>query len=112
MDRAHARSEGRAARRRGIASRRRGKKNGVLTVGVRPRGLALSTEAGPATISGRIDLVEPMGAETLIHLRIGADDLRVVTGRRVSAAVGEAIHVAPAAGQVHSFDHEGARIAS
>ena len=31
----------------GIASRRRGKKNGVLTVGVRPRGLALSAEGRP-----------------------------------------------------------------
>ena len=96
----------------GIAGGRSEKKNGSLTVGVRPRGLALSAEAGPATISGRIDLIEPMGAETLIHLRIGEDDLRVVTGRRVSAAVGETIHVAPAVGQVHLFDHEGLRIVS
>lgn len=86
--------------------------DGVLTVGVRPRGLALGTEAGPATIGGRVDLVEPMGAETLIHLRIGEDDLRVVTSRDVRAAVGGMLHVAPVAGQLHLFDREGARIAS
>ena len=81
-------------------------------MGVRPRGLAPAAEAGPATISGRVDLIEPMGAETLIHLRIGDDDLRVVTGRGHPAAVGETMHVAPTPGQVHLFDHDGVRIAS
>lgn len=86
--------------------------DGVLTVGVRPRGLALGAGTGPATIGGRVDLVEPMGAETLIHLRIGADDLRVVTSRGVRAAVGGTLHVALVAGQLHLFDRDGARIAS
>ena len=89
-----------------------GRRNTPLTVGVRPRGLASASEAGPTTISGRIDLIEPMGAETLIHLRIGDDDLRVVTGRGYPVAVGETLHVAPAEGQVHLFDHDGLRIAS
>ena len=86
--------------------------NAPLTVGVRPRGLAPVSEAGPAAISGRIDLIEPMGAETLVHIRIGEDDLRVVTGRRLPVAVGETLHVAPTPGQVHLFDHDGVRIAS
>ena len=53
-----------------------------------------------------------MGAETLIHLRIGENDVRVVTGRGLSASVGETLHVAPTPGQVHLFDHDGVRIAS
>ena len=89
-----------------------GRRNTPLTVGVRPRGLAPASEAGPTTISGRIDLIEPMGAETLVHLRIGENDLRLVTGRGQRVAVGESLHVAPTPGQVHLFDHDGARIAS
>ena len=88
------------------------RRNAPVTVGVRPRGLAPASETGPATISGQIDLIEPMGAETLIHLRIGEKDLRVVTGRGHPAAIGETMHVAPTPGQVHLFDHDGARIAS
>ena len=89
-----------------------GRRNAPVTVGVRPRGLAPASEAGPTTISGRIDLIEPMGAETLVHLRIGENDLRLVTGRGQQVAVGESLHVAPTPGQVHLFDHDGARIAS
>ena len=89
-----------------------GRRNAPVTVGVRPRGLAPASEAGPTTISGRIDLIEPMGAETLVHLRIGENDLRLVTGRGQRVAVGESLHVAPTPGQVHLFDHDGARIAS
>jgi ABC-type sugar transport system ATPase subunit len=89
-----------------------GKQNGPLTVGVRPRGLTLTSEPGAETISGQIDLVEPMGAETLIHLRIGNDDLRIVADRRASAVVGDTIHVTPVASQIHLFDHEGERISA
>ena len=88
------------------------RRNAPLTVGVRPRGLEPASEAGPTTISGQIDLIEPMGAETLIHLRIGEKDLRVVTSRGYPAAIGETMHVAPTPGQVHMFDHDGIRIAS
>ncbi len=87
-------------------------RNGALTVGVRPRGLAPASEPGPRTISGRVDLIEPMGAETLLHLRIGEQDVRVVASRRIRATVGETLHVAPQAGQLHLFDGKGERIAS
>ena len=92
----------------GVGERR----NAPITVGVRPRGLAPASEAGPDTISGQVDLIEPMGAETLIHLRIGENDLRVVTSRGHPAALGETLHVAATRGQVHLFDNEGVRVAS
>ena len=88
------------------------RRNAPLTVGVRPRGLSPVPEAGPATISGRVDLIEPMGAETLVHLRIGENDLRVVTARGYPVRVGDTLHAAPTPGQVHLFDHDGMRIAS
>ena len=96
----------------GVGAGDGGRRNSPITVGVRPRGLSPVPEAGPATISGRVDLIEPMGAETLVHLRIGENDLRVVTGRGDPVRVGDTLHVAPAPGQVHLFDHDGMRIAS
>ena len=38
-----------------------GRRNSPITVGVRPRGLSPVPEAGVAAISGRVDLIEPMG---------------------------------------------------
>ena len=83
-----------------------------LTVGVRPRGLSPVPQAEPSAISGQVDLIEPMGAETLLHLRIGEQDLRVVASRRLRPSSGETLHIAPQPGQLHLFDPEGERIAS
>ena len=41
-----------------------------LTIGIRPEHLAL----GPGGLSLRVDLVEPLGSETLIHGRLAAPD--------------------------------------
>lgn len=82
----------------------------TMTVGIRPRGFDLATEAGPDTLAGTVDLVEPMGAETLMHLRVGEADVRVVTGYRKAIAVGRRLRVRPRAGQVHIFDDTGQRV--
>ncbi|SVC95065.1 uncharacterized protein METZ01_LOCUS347919, partial [marine metagenome] len=42
--------------------------NGSINVGIRPRSLDLASESASDTLSGQIDLIEPMGAETLLHL--------------------------------------------
>ena len=57
----------------------------ACTIGVRPRAIELGGEAGPDTIAADIDIVEPMGAETLLHLVDGAHDVRMVVDRRVAA---------------------------
>ena len=82
----------------------------ALVVGIRPRAFGLVSEPAEDTLSGDVDLVEPMGAETLIHLRIGAQDVRFVASHRTPAAPGQRLHVRPRAGQVHLFRPEGDRI--
>ncbi len=84
--------------------------NGGINVGIRPRSFDLASESAGDTLSGQIDLIEPMGAETLLHLKTQAEELRVVTNRRTALAYGDHVHVRPRPGQIHLFDARGERI--
>jgi multiple sugar transport system ATP-binding protein len=81
---------------------------GRVTVGMRPRAVGLAGEAGPEAFTATAELIEPMGAETLIHARtVVGDDIRVVVPRDRRVRVGETLHLAPEAGQTHVFDEAG-----
>ena len=81
-----------------------------VTLGIRPRACEFAAEPGEDTISGRVDLVEPMGAETLVHLLHGEQDLRVVVDRAVRVSVGEQARLRFEPGAVHVFDEGGRRM--
>ena len=81
-----------------------------VTLGVRPRACGFVAEPGIDTISGQVDLVEPMGAETLVHLLHGDQDLRVVVDRSIRLAVGERAHLRFEPDSVHLFDETGRRV--
>jgi multiple sugar transport system ATP-binding protein len=84
---------------------------GAITIGFRPRALTLASEASPAAISSKAELIEPMGAETLIHARTATgDDVRVVLPRARRVTIGEVLHLVPEAGQTHVFDATGKAI--
>jgi multiple sugar transport system ATP-binding protein len=84
---------------------------GAITIGIRPRALTLASDASPAAISAKAELIEPMGAETLIHARTATgDDIRVVLPRARRVAIGETLHLRPEAGQTHVFDATGKAI--
>jgi multiple sugar transport system ATP-binding protein len=91
----------------------RGMKPGRVTIGMRPRAVGLSSEAGPQAFTALAELIEPMGAETLIHARtVNGDDIRVVLPRSRRVAVGETLHLVPEAGQTHVFDEAGRAVRS
>ena len=81
-----------------------------LTIGIRPRAFEPVNDAGPDAISGTIDVIEPMGAETLLHLNIGPHDLRVVLPRGGGFRPGGRLHVRPLEGQVLVFGTNGRRL--
>ncbi len=85
---------------------------GNLTIGIRPRSTELASAAGLDTLTATVDLIEPMGAETLLHLSDAGRDLRVVVGEDVEVNVGERLHVRPRASQTHLFDQTSTRIAA
>ncbi|MBI4566206.1 MAG: ABC transporter ATP-binding protein [Planctomycetes bacterium] len=79
--------------------------SGAATLGVRPEDLEL-VEQGPW--SGKVDLVEYLGAETLIHVRCGDLVLVVRTPQASDVEQGRNISFRPR--RVHLFDPSGRRI--
>jgi sn-glycerol 3-phosphate transport system ATP-binding protein len=83
--------------------RREGADGRTLTVGIRPEHLA----PGPG-LDMAIELIEPLGSETLVHGRVG--DLPLVV-KLAGRASGERMQVAPQIEHLHVFDQTtGARI--
>ena len=78
-----------------------------VTLGIRPRNLEIVHEAVADGLSSVIDIIEPMGAETLAHLNDGMHDIRVVTDWRAPLEEGDHVHVRFLPGVTHVFDsHE------
>jgi ABC-type sugar transport system ATPase subunit len=78
-----------------------------VTLGIRPRNLEIVHESVADGLSSVIDIIEPMGAETLAHLNDGMHDIRVVTDWRTPLEEGDQVHVRFLPGVTHVFDeHE------
>jgi multiple sugar transport system ATP-binding protein len=83
-----------------------------VTLGIRPRSLELIPEPQPDALAAQIDLIEPMGAETLLHLVDGGLEFRIVVDRRTAARAGERVNLRFRPGQTHVFQSSGRRLAS
>jgi ABC-type sugar transport system ATPase subunit len=83
-------------------------KPGKITLGIRPRAFTAVSKDTKDTIDAMAELIEPMGAETLIHARtkVGGD-IRVVVPREKRVKVGEALHLVPDPSQTHVFGGDG-----
>ena len=78
---------------------------GNVTLGIRPRALTPQPADTSDTLIGQAELIEPMGAETLVHTRTAAGlDIRVVVPRENRVRVGETLHLKMNARQAHVFD--------
>jgi multiple sugar transport system ATP-binding protein len=75
-----------------------------VTLGIRPRNLEIVHESVADGLSSVIDMIEPMGAETLAHLNDGMHDIRVVTDWRAPLQEGDHVHVRFLPGVTHVFD--------
>jgi ABC-type sugar transport system ATPase subunit len=79
-----------------------------VTVGIRPRAFTAVQEKTNATIAAQAELIEPMGAETLIHARTASGgEIRVVVPRDKRVKVGEALNLMPDPRQTHFFGEDG-----
>jgi multiple sugar transport system ATP-binding protein len=79
-----------------------------VTVGIRPRAFTAVQERSGDTISAQAELIEPMGAETLIHARTASGgDIRVVVPREKRVRIGEALNLRPDPRQTHFFGEDG-----
>ena len=80
------------------------------TLGIRPRAFDLVGEPGRDTLTATVDIIEPMGAETLLHLLVGDRELRVVVDRLRKPALREEVHLRCRPSQLHLFGDDGQRI--
>jgi ABC-type sugar transport system ATPase subunit len=81
---------------------------GRVTIGIRPRALVLDEAASGDAIAGRAELIEPMGAETLVHARTSlGSDIRVVVPREIRVSAGDVLRLRTDARETHVFDHSG-----
>ena len=75
-----------------------------VTVGIRPEHLRLAGDAEADVWRTQVELAEQLGADTLVHGRIGDADLVVRLPGHVAARRGEWLAVLPEAGAFHLFD--------
>ncbi len=84
-----------------------------VTIGIRPRAFTAEDRAATDTIEAQAELIEPMGAETLIHARtkVGGD-IRVVVQRSQRVKIGQVMHLKPDPRQTHFFGGDGRAVRS
>ncbi|WP_424812419.1 ABC transporter ATP-binding protein [Roseococcus sp. YIM B11640] len=76
------------------------RRDGAAIYGIRPEHFRLAGDGMPA----RVQLVEPMGSETQVAMRIGETLVNGVFRERISAKPGDTMPVMPQAAQAHLFD--------
>lgn len=91
----------------GFLSQYSGKPHEVGHVGVRPEALTI----GDTGLAATVTLVEPLGAETLVHLKIG-DDIAIMRGSDgIELDPGAEVHVTASESALAFFDRDGRRLA-
>ncbi len=88
----------------------RARAGGPVTFGVRPTDIHDATLPGPVTpdegntVDTMVDVVEPMGAESMVYLRAGEHSLVASLDSATCAAEGETLKVALNLSKCHLFD--------
>ena len=79
---------------------------GPAWLGVRPEHIATGAAAAARTFSGpsQIDIVEPMGADTLVWINFAGQSVRVRTDGQSGLKSGEDLTIGFDAGRLHLFD--------
>jgi multiple sugar transport system ATP-binding protein len=72
--------------------------------GIRPEHLEPASSGAEGKIAAEVVVVEPMGAETELLVKVADTSLTVMTRGRSNAGPGERIFLAPQASQAHLFD--------
>jgi len=86
--------------------------DGTVTAGIRPENLEWAAAGQPASIEAPATVVEPLGSETLVVLKLGGHDLQARLPPKRIRRVGEMVRLCVAPEHVHLFDAKGRRIAN
>jgi multiple sugar transport system ATP-binding protein len=80
---------------------------GVVEMGIRPEDLRLLDASTTSSLSGEIYVIEPLGNETLVNVRLGEERMTVRAPRGFSARTGAAVGIAFDSADACFFDSEG-----
>ncbi|MFN8493725.1 MAG: ABC transporter ATP-binding protein [Caldilineaceae bacterium] len=79
----------------------------TFTLGVRPEDVQLAPDAA---FSGEITLIEPLGVETILHIKSGEQTLLSIASGMTHHRLGEQVYFDVARERLHYFDASGTRI--
>jgi multiple sugar transport system ATP-binding protein len=82
----------------------------VAEIGTRPEELSIVDPGTPNALPGEVYVVEPMGNETFVNLRIGDEHLSLRTGRGFTAPVGSIVGVRLEPAHACFFNKTGATV--
>jgi len=81
-----------------------GMKGQQINLGIRPENIVVDSSAH--NIQAKVEVVEPLGSETLLHLRVGGQGLVVKAGPDYKPSVGEMIGITFEMNKAHVFSKE------
>ena len=81
-----------------------GMKDQQVALGVRPENIVPGS--GEGKTQAKVEVVEPLGSETLLHLRVGGQALVVKAGPDYKPSVGEMIGITFEMNKAHVFNTE------
>jgi multiple sugar transport system ATP-binding protein len=79
-------------------------------VGIRPEDIVLGSAGSPSTLDGEVYVIEPMGNETLVVIRLGEEKVSARARRGFRASVGSAIGVSFDPADACFFDASGSTV--
>jgi multiple sugar transport system ATP-binding protein len=79
----------------------------VTEVGIRPEDIGLVQAGQPGALNGEVYVVEPMGNETLVDIRVVDQRLTLRASRGFTASIGSAVGVTFDAADACFFDSAG-----
>ncbi|MEJ7763069.1 MAG: ABC transporter ATP-binding protein [Thermomicrobiales bacterium] len=82
---------------------------GDLMVGLRPEDILLAPAETDETIFAKVHLVEPLGSEVIVNLRVGDHVVRVRVAPNARPRMGETVYLTPVASGVRIFDRTSGR---
>jgi multiple sugar transport system ATP-binding protein len=80
---------------------------GIVEIGIRPEDIRLAPPGAAGALAGEVYVVEPMGNETLVDMRIGDGRLIFRAAKGFTAAIGSPIGVAFDTADACFFDQSG-----
>jgi multiple sugar transport system ATP-binding protein len=83
----------------------------TIVTGIRPQDIVITPDSDALPLKGTVDVVEPMGAETYVHLRVDDQVILTRVPPDASARVGEPFTVYLPRTKLYLFDQDGTALA-